>query len=261
MIAVILAGGFAKRLKDNTKYTPKPMLTIGGKTVIMHIVEKIERIPEINKIYILTNSRFKNLFYDFANSYMVSKSKNQIIVIEEPNTYSQKDKFGPLGGLSNFVSIYGINDDILLIGGDNFFTFNLDNLIKKFNKHKKPIVVLKQINDNKYLSTIAVAKIKNGLIKEYQIKPKIPKTNLAGTMIYIIPQEHFIYINKLVENKITDPTGKLIEYLIKNKMPVYGFIQKDGFWADIGSEKVYKKIFNFYNLNGGNFEEAPDFLN
>jgi glucose-1-phosphate thymidylyltransferase len=255
MLGIILTGGFAKRMKENTTYTPKPMLTVGGKTILDHIISKIERIDEIKKVYILTNSKFKHIFLEFANEYMARKSKLQIIVIEEPNTYTEKTKLGSIGGLHYFIKTYGIIDDFLIIGGDNFFTFNLDSFITAFYKHKKPIVIIKEIQNKNYLKTLAVAKVKKGKIINYSIKPKNPSTHFAGTMIYVIPKDKITIIDEAYYNHITDPTGKLIELLVKKKTPVMAYIEKTGMWADIGTKSIYKKIFTFYMQNNADFEQ------
>ncbi len=248
MKAIILAGGFGKRLKDIGKFTPKPLLTISGKPNLDHIIDKIEGIEEIDKIIVLVNSLYKDQFYYVSSKNMMFKKK-QIIVIEEPNTETKKNDYGPIGGLDYFLKNYTVDDDLLIIGGDNFFDFDLNNLISKFKKTNKPVVAIykKKNPEIKELSRLANACIKNGKIIRYEIKPKNPKTNYIGTMIYCLPSNIKETIDTILKKGIKEPTGKLIEYLVNNKVPVYAkiFTEKDGMWIDIGQKEDYKKVFKY----------------
>lgn len=248
MKAIILAGGFGKRLKDIGKFTPKPLLTIAGKPNLDYLIDKIENIEDIDKIIILVNSLYKDQFYYSSSKNMMIK-KRQIIVIEEPNTETKSKDYGPIGGLNYFLKNYSINDDLLIIGGDNFFDFDLNKVITKFKKVKSPVVAIykKEYPDKEELSRLANATIKNGRIIKYEIKPKNPKTNYIGTMIYCLPSNINNTLENLLKKGIKEPTGKIIEHLVKNNIPVYAkiFTEKDGIWMDIGVKKDYKKIFKY----------------
>ena len=255
MKAIILAGGFGKRLKDISKFTPKPLLPIAGKPNIDHLIDKIENIESVDKIIILVNSLYKDQFYYISSKNMMIKKK-QIIVIEEPNTEAKKNDYGPIGGLNYFFKNYSIDDDLLIIGGDNFFDFDLRKVVNKFQKLNSPVVAIyKKENPSKEeLSRLANAKIKNGKIIKYDIKPKNPKTNYIGTMIYCLPSDIKNTVKDLLNNGIKEPTGKIIEDLVKKKIPVYAelFTEKDGIWVDIGDKKDYKKIFKYMKMSGIN---------
>lgn len=248
MKAIILSGGFGLRLKTIGKYIPKPLLTINGKPNIDYIIEKAEAFDEIDKIIILVNSRYKDQFFNVASNEMMIKKK-QIIVVEEPNTIDKKHDYGVIGGLYWFFKTYTIDDDVMIIGGDNFFTFSLKSMMEKFKKYKKPIVAIyrkKKVKKDE-LQRLANARIKNEKVIEYDIKPKNPKTKNIGTMIYILPKCSQIYIQKLIMEGIKEPTGKIIEKVVKSKVPVYYqlYTEKDGIWIDIGVEKDYKKVFKY----------------
>lgn len=256
MIAIILSGGFATRLGKISTYTPKTLLTIGGKTIFEHQLEKIEQINQIKQIYILTNTRFKQTFYELSSKYMILHPNKQIIVLEQPNTYYPKDNKGSIQGLYNFIKTYNVIDDSLILGSDNFFTFSLEPLIKAYKKYKSPVVITRKIKNKEYLSKLAVATIRGNKIIKYDIKPKRPKTKYAGTMIYILPKEHIPKIIKLYESGITNPTGKIIQHLIKQKIPVYSKKINYGTWFDIGHENIYKQVFDFYEKNKGSFDKS-----
>ena len=62
MKAIILAGGYAKRLWPLTKNKPKQLLSVGGRPMIEYIIEKLEAQEEIDKIIISTNEKFEDNF-------------------------------------------------------------------------------------------------------------------------------------------------------------------------------------------------------
>ena len=80
MKAIILAGGLAKRLYPVTEFVPKPLLPVAGKPIIAHIIEKIETLTEVDKIYISTNKKFEKHFINFLR-YFHSKRKSNLLLM------------------------------------------------------------------------------------------------------------------------------------------------------------------------------------
>ena len=69
MKALILAAGYATRLYPLTKETPKPLLEVAGKSILERLLEKIGVIPEVDHVYIVTNSRFSQVFESWVENY------------------------------------------------------------------------------------------------------------------------------------------------------------------------------------------------
>ncbi|GAI13954.1 unnamed protein product, partial [marine sediment metagenome] len=80
MKAIILAGGYAKRLWPLTKNKPKQLLSVGGKPMIEYIIKKLEVQEEIDKIMISTNEKFEQNFKEWLLGY---KSLKDIELIFE----------------------------------------------------------------------------------------------------------------------------------------------------------------------------------
>ena len=245
MKVIILAGGYAKSLWPLTKNTPKPLLKVGGKAIIDYILEKIEIIKDIDSIIISTNKKFKEPFKVWIKNH---KFKEKVKLIIEPTTTEGK-KLGTIGGLSYVINHTKIDEDLLIIGGDNIFEFNLQNFIDYYKDNKSPIIALydmksKQKVMNKY--GVCVLGKQNKII-EFQEKPAKPKSSLISTACYIFPREDVKLIDRyLKEGNNPDAMGFFITWLINNK-DVYGWTFKEN-WFDIGSldeleraKKVYKK--------------------
>ena len=68
MRALILATGYATRLYPLTEHQPKPLLKVGDKLIIEHILSKIEEIKGIEEVYIVTNDKFYPSFAALKNN-------------------------------------------------------------------------------------------------------------------------------------------------------------------------------------------------
>ncbi|MEM3014321.1 MAG: sugar phosphate nucleotidyltransferase [Candidatus Bathyarchaeia archaeon] len=121
MIAVILAGGFAKRMWPLTKDKPKHLLPVAGKPMLRYVIEKLEPLQNIEQIIISTNAAFATHFREFLSK---NKTKKNISLFIE-DTYSEKEKLGSVGALGYLIKKSNINDELLVIGGDNIFDFSL----------------------------------------------------------------------------------------------------------------------------------------
>ncbi|MDA0712316.1 MAG: sugar phosphate nucleotidyltransferase, partial [bacterium] len=68
MKAIILAAGYATRLYPLTKDFPKPLLEVGGQTILDHLIDQLKALPELDHAYLVTNSRFHTHFVDWAQN-------------------------------------------------------------------------------------------------------------------------------------------------------------------------------------------------
>jgi len=121
MEAIILAGGYATRLWPITLNKPKPLLAIAGKPILDHIIEQLENIPEINNIYISTNKRFAPEFEGWLES--IDTNKKIKVIAEE--TRNEKEKLGCIKPIQQIIESEKIDDDCLILGGDNLFSFEI----------------------------------------------------------------------------------------------------------------------------------------
>ncbi|MBI4974657.1 MAG: NTP transferase domain-containing protein, partial [Candidatus Omnitrophica bacterium] len=126
MKALILAAGYAVRLKELTRDTPKSLLEIGGRKIIDRIVEKIIKIRTIDSIYLVTNAKFFEKFNTWLKN---SKYRDKISLINDGTT-SNETKLGASKDLEIAISEKHIDEDLLVIACDNLFEFELDEFLK-----------------------------------------------------------------------------------------------------------------------------------
>jgi glucose-1-phosphate thymidylyltransferase len=235
MKCVILCAGYATRLHPLTLDKPKALLEIKGKPMIEHIIEKIPN--EIEKTFIVTNDKFFNSFI-----WWLSKKKELVKKIEiiDDESISNDTRLGGVMDLLLAIKEGNIDDDILVILGDNLFSFSLDNFVDFFNSRRKTTLGIVELDEDK-LKNFGVVSVSENQITNFEEKPENPKSNLISTGIYLFPRED---IEKIKEYALTDLNkegpGYLIKYLLETQ-EIYAF-KFSGEWVDIGTIEEYERI-------------------
>ncbi len=238
MKAIILAAGYATRLYPLTLNKPKPLLEIKGKPLLSYIIQKINKIKDVNEIFIVTNNKFYSQFVLWKEHF---KNLNQKIEIINDNTQSNEKRLGGIGDLNFVINKKDIQDDLLVILGDNFFAFNLDEFVDFFNQTKKTMIGLVEISKEKAKRFGVIELDTEGKIIGFEEKPSEPKSNLISTGIYIFTKEDLEKIREYMKTDLNkDGPGYLVKYLIE-KNDVYAYKFKGG-WVDIGSMEEYEKL-------------------
>jgi len=243
MKAIILAGGYAKRLWPLTKNKPKQLLSVGGRPMIEYIIEKLEAQKEIDKIIISTNEKFEENFKEWLSEY---KSTKDISLVIEP-TLSEKNKLGSVGALGYLIREKNIDEELMIIGGDNLFEFALRDLINYYREKKGNVVALYDLKSIQRAKNYGVAKVdENMKIIDFIEKPKTPPSTLVSTACYMLsPEGVRSILTYLEKGENPDAIGFFIKWLIKRER-VFGFVFS-GKWFDIGSLESLKEADFIYS--------------
>lgn len=230
MKAIILAAGYATRLYPLTLDKPKPLLEVNHKSILDYIMEKLDQAI-IEKVYVVTNNKFFNIFEDWQKSF---GSRVEII---NDLTNSNEDRLGAIGDIHFAVHKKKLeNDDILVIAGDNLFEFDLTKFIDFFHKKKASCIGLIDLKDKSLIAKKygCVLIDSSNKIIDFVEKPELPKSTFTATFIYALKTDDVKDLeNCLQQNKTFDNGGEFIKYLGKKK-PVYGYVFREQ-WFDIGS--------------------------
>jgi glucose-1-phosphate thymidylyltransferase len=238
MRALILAAGYATRLYPLTLNKAKPLLPVGGRPAIEHIVAKLEGLKSLTKLLIVTNNKF---YKQFAIWKKKNKSKIPIKIIND-RTLSDADKLGAIGDMGFVLNKEGLNQHLLVIAGDNLFEGALDKFVK-FATTKIPAstVGLHEFKDLRSVKRYSQVKLNRAArVVEFIEKPKKPTSTLVAKCLYFFPKQKLALINKYINSgKNKDAPGYYISWLSRVDK-VYGFVFSDK-WYDIGNLKVYRQ--------------------
>ena len=245
MKAVILAGGFATRMWPLTKDKPKQLLTVAGRPMLDYVMEKITSVPRIDQIFISTNAKFEDQFKEYLEEYETDKEIS--LVIEEVR--SEEKKLGSVGALGYLITEKDIDGELLVIGGDNIFGFEMIDFIEYFHAKEGNVLALYDVESKAKAKLYGVIDIdKDNRVTYFQEKPEDPRSTLVSTACYAFTEKGTKNILKYLEGgNNPDEIGHFINWLYK-KDDVYGYIFH-GVWFDIGSKESYHKADKFLSEN------------
>ncbi len=232
MKALILAAGYATRLYPLTRNTAKPLLMVGKRRMIDYIVDALCKLKGLKEIYVVTNEKFSGDFKTWASS---SKNGVPITVIND-HTKEDETKLGAVGDIYFVVKEKQVDDDLIVVAGDNLFDVDMEKFTS-FSQKRGPAVCLYDVGDKELSKKYAVVTIdeKKRIIKFVE-KPPNPETTLISMCLYYYPRQIFPMVDEyLSEGGNTDAPGHFVQWLYK-KINVYGYVF-DGLWFDIGDKK------------------------
>lgn len=246
MKAIILCAGYGTRLYPITLKYPKNLLKLNNKPIIEHIYNKIIKISYIDEILLVTNNKFYLSFKKWADSI----DKN--IKIINDNTNNNDERLGGMGDLHFVINKLNINDDLLIILGDNFFEFDLKKFVDFAIKTKEIVLGGYEVGNLEEAKRFGVLKINDkNILLDFQEKPENPSSSLISTGIYFFPKKEIMVIHDYMKtNENKEGPGYLIKYLYPKKS-VFVHVFKEP-WYDIGSLEQYKDLQKKYKSDTRN---------
>ncbi|WP_066191403.1 nucleotidyltransferase family protein [Gracilibacillus timonensis] len=242
MKCIILAAGYATRLYPLTKNKAKPLLEIGGKPLINHIMEKIEPIDSIDRVYVVTNQKFAASFEEWAKDSAWQKP----LTIVNDETTSNQDRLGAIGDIAYVINQQQIKDDTMVLAGDNLFDFDLTDFVQFYQSAQTDCITYHKLEDKEALQQIGVMTLnEQGEVQTFEEKPKVPKSNLAVPPFYIYQQSTLPLLRQYIrEDNNPDAPGNFIPWLIKHR-PVQAFPLAEACY-DIGTLESYRKVQSLF---------------
>jgi len=228
MKVLILAGGFATRMWPLTENRAKPLLLLDGKTILAHLLEKI---PKNLEVILLTNKKFEE---DFNRELQFLNRRNFRIFCED--AFSDGDKLGALGAISEAVQHFQIDENICVFAGDNLLpNLRIESLFCKDDESKLAVF---DVEDLFVARNFGVVEIDSeGALVQFEEKPEEPKSTLVSTGFCSIGKNLFPIFHDFAK-KNPDALGGIFEHFLHKKINV-GAQKIDGKWFDVGHFDTY----------------------
>ena len=238
MTGIILAAGYATRMYPLTLNFPKPLLEVGGKKIIDHLLEDGER-SGIERFIVVSNHKFISLFREWA------EGKENVMVLDD-GSVDNEHRIGAVKDIEFAIEKAGINDDTLILAGDNVLDFSLSSFIEYGKKKGTSCIMRHRETDKARLRKTGVVTIdQSDLVLSMEEKPKEPKSEWAVPPFYYYVKEDLPLIKEGIENGCgTDAPGSFVSYLAERR-PVHAFLMP-GKRFDVGSIEGYEKIRKEY---------------
>ncbi len=246
MKILILAAGYGTRLYPLIKDTPKSLLPIHGKPLINFILDKVQDLKGWDEIIVVTNNKFFNHFQEWAKKQ--PRLANKIRVVND-ETNSPEDRLGSVGDIEFVLKKEKIKDDLLVVGGDNLFDYELETYLS-FAQKKSPFATIgvfdiKNIEEAKKFGVVTLNREQK--VTAFEEKPSTPKSSLIAMCFYYFPKESLNFLAQYIQLfKKADKAGDYIHWL-SQQTNVYGF-QFEGKWYDIGSIESYQEAQKAFSV-------------
>ncbi|HIH22796.1 TPA: nucleotidyltransferase family protein [Candidatus Micrarchaeota archaeon] len=222
MKAFILCGGEGTRLRPYTYTTPKPMLPVGGKPILQHLIEHLKK--HAIKEFALTVGYLKEKIMDYFED-----GKKFGVKIE----YATEDT--PKNTAGSILDYRGkVKETFAVLMGDHITDINLADMIRSHKKSKAIATVALLKKETKIEYGVAEIDRKTGRITEFSEKPVIEHD--INTGIYIFEPQVFDFI----EEK-DDFAKQVFPRLLKAGKPINAYVAEFE-WLDIGRIADYERV-------------------
>jgi glucose-1-phosphate thymidylyltransferase len=234
MKLIILAAGYATRLYPLTLNQPKPLLQVAGKPMLEHVLDNIETIKHINHAYIVTNAKFVSHFENWSKTYRPDDLGFGFTIVNDGST-DDSNKLGAIGDLHLVLTKHDINEDVVVVGGDNLFSNDLAEFGDYCKQQNAPVTGVYDVGDLEAIKKYNAIEIdESGRIVYFEEKPKVPKSTLTGIALYYYPAATLPLIHQYIsEGNNPDQPGRLVQWLYP-RVPFYVW-KVPGLWYDVGS--------------------------
>jgi glucose-1-phosphate thymidylyltransferase len=228
MKAIVLAAGYATRLRPLTDTWAKELLPVGGRPIIDSIVDGIAEVPEVDAVHVVTNARKAPAFRDWA--------KGRDVHVHDDGTSTNDDRLGAIGDMRFVIDRAGLDDDLLVIAGDNLFEFSLSEYVAFWrSKGKASAIAVRDVGSVELARQYGIVELAaDDRVLDFVEKPADPPTTLCATATYVFHREHAPLVQAyLDEGNAPDQPGRFVAWL-RSREPVYGWTFDEA-WFDIGN--------------------------
>jgi glucose-1-phosphate thymidylyltransferase len=242
MEAIILAGGYGTRLYPLTKNTAKPLVEVSGTPIITRILHKVSDL-DFDRVHVVTNDKFAGQLSDWAENVDTSHD----VHVYNDGTKQNGERLGTLGDIQFVVDEADIEDDVFVIGGDNLFEFDLEDLVEFYEEKSCSVIAAKDLESKeKVADSFGVVETSGDEITGFEEKPSEPKSTLASTLLYVLSTEDLERLSAYIdEGHPADDAGNFIAYLVEHSdVAAYTFTDH---WFDIGTKERLDEAEQYYD--------------
>lgn len=243
MKCIILAAGYATRLYPLTENFPKPLLKVKNKTILDWLVDDISSTKNIDEFIIISNHKYIDSF----KKWIEEKKCSAKISLLDDGTTSNDNRRGAVADIQFAIEQLKLNDDLLVVAGDNVLDFSLNSFINYFYKKNTTCIMAYFEKSEERLKKSATVKIdKNDLVLEMIEKPLKPNSNWCSPAFYIYKKEDVLKVKDALDDGCSkDAPGSFICWLYKKSL-VHA-MKMPGNRYDIGTLESYELVNKEYN--------------
>ena len=236
MKCLILAAGYATRLYPLTENFPKPLLEVGGKTILDWLVDDIDTAGMVDEYVVISNHKYAHHFDAWA------KTKAMKVTVVDDGTDSNENRLGAVKDIQFAIERLGLDDDLLVIAGDNVLDFSLTKFLAYIREKGTSCIMRYYEPSEQKLTKCGVVQVDgNEKILGMEEKPARPKSHWCCPPFYYYTRQDARLVGKGIEAGCgTDAPGSYIAWLC-TQTTVHA-MEMPGSRYDVGNLESYNKI-------------------
>jgi glucose-1-phosphate thymidylyltransferase len=244
--ALLLAAGYATRLRPLTNRIAKPLLPVAGRPMADWILDRIEASGVVDDVHLVTNAVYADEFAAWGASRGVH--------VHDDGTRTNDDRLGAIGDIRFAVDRAGLGaGGLLVIGADNLFEFSIGDFVA-FWRGKGgdgSAVAVHQLAERSLGRLYGIVETAaQERIVGFEEKPEVPRSDLAATATYLFSECHLALVGRYLDDgNAPDPPGRFLTWLVE-RQPVYAFRFGEP-WLDIGNPEQLLEADNRYRRRLG----------
>ena len=240
MKLIVLAAGYATRLYPLTLNQPKPLLAVAGKPMLEHVLDNLKSLSNLDHIYVVTNAKFAGHFQRWADGY-ASRHEGAPITIINDQTTDEATRLGAIGDIHLVLNQQQIDDDVIVVAGDNLFNESLEGFGEFCCQRTSPVLAVYDVGNLDEIKKYNAIEIDDGdRITFFEEKPAHPKSTLTGIALYYYPRATLSLIRQYIEEgNNPDQPGRLVQWLYP-RVPFHIW-RVPGIWYDVGSKETLEE--------------------
>ena len=240
MKCLILAAGYATRLYPLTENYPKPLLKVGDKTILDHLLDDLDSTGKIDGYVVISNHKFVRGFTDWA------KGKTLPVTVLDDGTERNEERLGAVRDVALAIRDLSLDEDLLVVAGDNLLDFSLARFLDYAEKKRASCVLRYYEPSVERLKKCGVLDVdENDRILSMVEKPAEPKSHWCCPPFYRFTREDARRVSEgIAAGCGVDAPGSFIAWL-SSVSPVYA-MEMPGNRYDVGDLKSYEEVKKNY---------------
>lgn len=236
MKCVILAAGYATRLYPLTENFPKPLLKVGEKTILDWLIDDIGDAAE--KFIVISNHKFAHHFEKWA--------EGRNITVVDDGTSTNETRLGAVCDIQFAIDQLGLDDDLLVIAGDNVLDFSLRKYIDYAKEAGTSCTMRYWEEDEVKLRRAGVSEVDGERLVSFEEKPAQPKSHWCTPPFYYYVKEDAKRIREAIADGCgTDAPGSLVAWMCQRSQ-IHSMVMP-GKRYDIGNLESYEAVKRDYH--------------
>ena len=240
MKCLILAAGYATRLYPLTENFPKPLLKVADKPILDWLIDDIDGAGVVDEYVVISNHKFVSHFKDWA------KGKSQKVTVVDDGTSTNETRLGAVCDIQYAIDTLKIDDDILVIAGDNVLDFSLQRFVRyACDKGTACVMRFYEQDEKKLLKCGVLTVADDDLVIRMTEKSPSPETHWVCPPFYFYRREDARLVRKAIDEGCgTDAPGSFIAWLCA-RTSVFA-MEMPGKRYDIGNLASYEQVQRDY---------------